>query len=294
MKISPVSRKNAAQYIRYCRLYGAEHDDSFLPDEAFIPTDEYPAYLASEGEHALGAVGLMRTLQYRRKGTARLTVYHAADKSPETYASLLNAIRPHAAGLDYVHGFLPEARTEARRCWEALGFTADRHIYSLAYRAHEFPDARIPEGYTLTTLARDDAAGIRELCGLWNRNYGSQPGFIGASPEWIADGFDGPEHVPGGTLLLKHGPAPVGTVRVSRDDAERKTADVAMLSIHPDYRGRGLGRLLLRKAVEAALRNDLHPVYLSVNAENASAVALYLSEGFTGNALMVCYKLDVK
>jgi ribosomal protein S18 acetylase RimI-like enzyme len=64
-----------------------------------------------------------------------------------------------------------------------------------------------------------------------------------------------------------------------------------MLSVIPDHRGRGLGRLMLRKAIAVALRNDLHPVYLSVNTRNDSAVRLYLSEGFTEMSVVVCYRL---
>lgn len=66
-----------------------------------------------------------------------------------------------------------------------------------------------------------------------------------------------------------------------------------MLSVHPEYRGQGLGRLMLRAALGVALRQDLSPVYLSVNAENDSAVGLYLSEGFVKDIAMVCYTLAV-
>lgn len=294
MKTLAISLENVAEYVRYCRVYGAEHDESFLPDDTFIPTEEYPAYLLSAGDRTVGAVGLMCTQMLRDKGRARLTIFHSVENSPAAYASLLTAIRHHTDGLGYVYGFLPEARIEARRCWETLGFIVDRYSYCMAYLSRDVSPTCIPEGYSLTALTQADKVGIRELCDLWNRNYGQQPGFIGATPERIEDSFDEVEHVPGGTLLLRHGPTPVGTVHVSRDDIERKSADVSMLSVHPDYRGQGLGRLMLRKAVEVALQNDLYPVYLSVNAENASAVALYLSEGFTEDTPMVCYKLSVR
>lgn len=291
MKISPVSLENVAEFVRYCRRYGAEHDESFLPTNTFVPTDEYPAYLLFAGGEAVGAVGLMCTPLYRNKGKARLTIFHSVEQSPTAYAALLMAIRQHTDGLSYVYGFLPEAKAEARQHWEALGFAVERYAYLLAYRSREIPPAHVPEGYSLTGLTQADDAGIRELCDLWNRNYGQQAGFVGATPEYIMDSFDGDEYVPGGTLLLRHGSIPVGTAHVFRDDVEQQSAEVGMLSVHPDYRGRGLGRLMLRKALELALRNDLSPVYLSVNAENASAVALYLSEGFTEDTVMVCYGL---
>jgi ribosomal protein S18 acetylase RimI-like enzyme len=235
----------------------------------------------------------MRTQPYRDRGRARLTIFHSMEKSPGAYAALLSAIRQHGNGLKYIYGFLPEARVEARRCWESLGFVVERYVYQLAYRSREVVPANLPGGFYLTALAKADAAGVRELCDLWNRNYGKQPGFIGATPEYIHSSCDGEEYVPGGMLLLRRGSMPVGTVHVSRDDVEKNSADISMLSIHPDYRGQGLGRLMLRKALGVALRNRLNPVYLSVNTENASAVTLYLSEGFTKNSVMVCYMLAV-
>jgi hypothetical protein len=38
MRISPVSSENIAEFVQYCRRYGVEHDESFLPDDTFIPT----------------------------------------------------------------------------------------------------------------------------------------------------------------------------------------------------------------------------------------------------------------
>jgi mycothiol synthase len=282
-----------AEFVRYCRRYGAEHDDSYLADDTFVPTDEYPAYLLLAEDDAVGAVGLMCTRQYRDKGKARLTIFHSAEQSPAAYASLLAAIRQHTDGLSSVYGFLPAAKTEARQCWEALGFVVERYVYWLAYHSREVSPAHVPEGYSLTALAQADKVGIRELCDLWNRNYGQQPGFVGGTPEFVTDLFGRKEYIPGGILLLRHGQTPVGTAIVSREE-EPHSAGVGGLSIHPDYRRQGLGRLMLRKALEVALRNDLSPVYLSVNAENPSAVALYLSEGFTEDTVMACYTLSVK
>ena len=294
MTIIPVTNENVATYIDYCRCHGAEHDESFLPSEAFVPTDDFPAYLLIAGDDVVGAVGLMRTEPYRSKGKARLTILHSVEPSTEAYAALLAAIRHHTDDLHSVYGFLPEAKANARQCWEDLGFDVERYAYALAYPSREIPDCVVPEGYALTGLLEDDETGIRELCELWNQNYGHQPGFVGATPERMVSWFGEDVNIPGGALLLRDGTTPVGTAYVSRDDVEESSADVAMLSVHPDYRGRGLGRLMIRKAVEVALRNDLSPVYLSVNAENDSAVKLYLSEGFVKELAMVCYTLTFR
>ena len=172
MTIIPVTSENAAEYIRYCRSHGAEHDESYLPDERFVPTEDFPAYLLMAGDDAVGAVGLMRTEPYRSKGKARLTILHSIDASTEAYALLLAAIRPHTEDLHSVYGFLPEAKAKVRQCWEDLDFEIERFAYLLAYRSQETPEVDIHEGFSLTGLSPDDESGVRELCDLWNANYG--------------------------------------------------------------------------------------------------------------------------
>jgi mycothiol synthase len=294
MKMIQVSLENVKEFIHYCRRHGAEHDESFLPDEAFVPTDEYPAYLLTSEETVKGAVGLMCTPALRKRERARLTIFHSVEPSLEAYATMLPAILPHVRGLNDIYGFLPEAKTDIRRCWETLGFTLERYAYLLAYLSREVPQAIVPEGYDLVSLEWNDEAGIREFCGLWNRNYEHQPGFVGATPDYLRATFDDErEYVPGGVLLLRHGAQPVGTAHVFRDNEPGQAAEIGMLSVYPDYRGRGLGRLMLRKALEVAFHNGFHPVYLSVNAANESAVSLYLSEGFAEDSVMACYTLAV-
>jgi len=292
MRVDPVSMENVAEYVSYCRRYGAEHDDSFLPDDAFAPTDEYPAYLLLAGDDAVGAVGLLRTKQYRDRRKARLAIFHSVEQSPEAYALLLAAIRQHTGGLKSVYGFLPEAKAEVRRCWEAIGFSLERYVYWMAYRSREVPPTPVPEGYSLTALTQADEAEIREMCDLWAHNYGGQLGYVGATPEHILGSFDSEDHVPGGVLLLRHGTTPVGTVHVLREQ-ESNSALVGMVSVHSDHRGQGLGHLLLRRAIEVALHNGLSPVYLSVNAANPSAVGLYRSVGFVEESVYVVYALTV-
>ncbi len=290
MDIFPVSLANVAEYVRYCRLYGPEHDESFLPDVGFTPDEDYPAVLLQANDHVIGAAGLMRTPPYRDKGKARLTILHTIEASPEAYARLLQAILPHASDLRSIYGFLPEAQTATRRHWEALGFTVERFVYLLAYRSQELRPAELPLGFNLLALTPADTAEIEQLCELWNRNYRQQLGFVGATPEFIQEAFLSDENIPEGTLLLRDGSEPVATIVVNRDnDPGEQAAEIGMVSVAPAYRGRGLGRLMLRQALAVALRHGLSPVYLSVNAENRSAVALYLSEGFTEEKGMVCY-----
>ena len=50
---------------------------------------------------------------------------------------------------------------------------------------------------------------------------------------------------------------------------------VEMLFIHPDYRGRGIGKTLLKFAID-----ELNAERLDVNEQNPQAIGFYLKQGF--------------
>jgi ribosomal-protein-alanine N-acetyltransferase len=53
------------------------------------------------------------------------------------------------------------------------------------------------------------------------------------------------------------------------------------MAIHPGWRGRGLGRLLLNKALAAAYALGVRRATLEVRRSNTAARRLYESAGFT-------------
>lgn len=70
---------------------------------------------------------------------------------------------------------------------------------------------------------------------------------------------------------------PVGVARLVRTD---DWAGLSTLEVAPRWRGRGLGRLLSRAALDRAAADGARWVYLQVLADNAPALALYGSLGF--------------
>jgi ribosomal-protein-alanine N-acetyltransferase len=61
------------------------------------------------------------------------------------------------------------------------------------------------------------------------------------------------------------------------------------LAVDPDYQGHGFGRLLLRTALGAAIRDGARLALLEVRAGNARAQRLYESEGFHLTARRTAY-----
>ncbi len=83
--------------------------------------------------------------------------------------------------------------------------------------------------------------------------------------------------VPEATWLLAGPFGACGTVQGLRDKA---FGAIQNLGVAPDHRGRGLGKLLLLKALHGFRRAGLRRSYLEVTARNEAAVRLYRGLGF--------------
>jgi len=66
-------------------------------------------------------------------------------------------------------------------------------------------------------------------------------------------------------------------------------AEVGMGVIR-EYRGRGIGKLLLSKCLEIAKNRDIEIVYLHVFSDNKSAIGLYESMGFIQEGFLKKYR----
>lgn len=56
------------------------------------------------------------------------------------------------------------------------------------------------------------------------------------------------------------------------------------MGVHPDYRGRGIGRRLLARCIDKAWSKGMTRIDLEVRADNVAAIALYERMGFTHEA----------
>ncbi|NPB06006.1 MAG: GNAT family N-acetyltransferase [Aquificae bacterium] len=89
---------------------------------------------------------------------------------------------------------------------------------------------------------------------------------------------------PEGFLVLKDGERPVGFVAADANwfskRARKRVGAVHELVVDPSYRGRGLGKMLLKKALEYFKSKGLDEAELWVGDENERAISLYRKEGF--------------
>ena len=79
------------------------------------------------------------------------------------------------------------------------------------------------------------------------------------------------------SLLLYHDKQVVGFMKINLYDSG---GFVNGIGIHPDFRGRGLARLLMTSSLVHAAQNGMKDLILEVDIENTQAIALYKKIGF--------------
>lgn len=84
---------------------------------------------------------------------------------------------------------------------------------------------------------------------------------------------------PGATWLAATPDGCVGTIQ-GLVDVDRRAGSVQNIGVLPGYRGRGLGRALLLKALHGFVAAGASRIYLEVTAGNDPAVRLYRGLGF--------------
>ncbi len=87
-----------------------------------------------------------------------------------------------------------------------------------------------------------------------------------------------PGFLPCATWLILGPAGYVGTIQGVMDRGP--IGAIQNVGVAPDFRGIGLGKALVRKALEGFREAGLRRAYLEVTAENASAIRLYRSVGF--------------
>lgn len=272
---------------------GVEHDDSDLPIKDFTADENNPTYiLLDDLDKIVGVASLMLTTEFRSAKKARFRVFHSILNETEAYKIMLDEIIKHTNGIDFLYMFIPEERETTAKILNKLDFKISRYSFYMERNLKEYIKPDFPEGFELRTFRK----GIDETawCNIINECFAALAGHTDSTPETIAQMDQDEEYIEGGMMMLWKKEEPVGTICVSNDEEENgRVAFIGCVSISPKFRGMGLGKNLIRAAIEFGKDNGLENAALSVNGENQNAVKLYLGEGFEKKISMVCHNLDL-
>jgi mycothiol synthase len=275
-------------FLSYCQKYGGEHDDSYLPGDDFVIDDDHPSFLLyDEDLRVCGASSLMLEEQYRRAGKGRFMIFHSTQAELAGYRSLLEAVLAEATGVvRSVYLFVTPA-PEIQRVLEELGFEIERYSFIMK-RKMTNTEVHLQEGVSFVTFNEREH---RELyCHIVNSAFKKIAGHIDINPGRVSAMIEKYNVPAEGIQLLYFEGTPAGLF--FSEIIEEGMLGIGPIAVLPEYQGRGLGRTLLRRAVQLSQRLGLDSV-LSVNAENEKALSLYLKEGFTKVDTRICYGMDL-
>lgn len=297
MRIEALKNDEIQAFADYCRKHRAEIDESFLYDEDlrnFKIGEENPTYIIkSEGEEIKAAVSLIIDDYFRRGKKGRFRIFHSEIEEAEVYIELMKAVLKHTGGLEKLFIFVPLVNKKLMQQMESMKFLIDRYAFFLLRENMEVPEYSFPQGYEIKPLVigRDEEI----FCQVRNTSFATLKGSeTPITPEMVEKMISSDESIKGGLMILYHGEKPVGVVGCAKDEYENIPAMyIGPLAIIPEYQGIGLGRSLLRAALNFAKEKTYKKVVLSVNAENEGAKTLYLSEGFKQVEAVVCYRYDL-
>jgi mycothiol synthase len=195
-----------------------------------------------------------------------------------------------AAGLEWVrtHGeahlalAVPDGAA-SRPFLTALGFVPHSSLWLLRLPPEAaVPPPSFPPEFVAAVYSRDvDPARYVELI---NAAFADHPSPLTLSVDYVEQIHGRPDFDPAGILLLAATDAPERPIGFCRtlvtDDESRRIGEIALVGVRPEWRGRGLGRELLRWGVGHLRENGIEDLTLAVEARNERALALYERTGF--------------
>lgn len=235
------------------------------------------AFVAVEGDDVIGYVAarlndLYVAREHRRRGHG---------------TALVDAALPHVRnvlGHPYLLLYVPPGDTPGRRFAEARGFAYRASLFWMERRADDpSPDPALPAGVVARTWdpARD---AIDSYVDLLNASFADHPTPVTWSTAVIRAAHEAPDFDPADILLVAPADDPARPIAFCRTRIypadEEPYGEVKLIGVLPAWRGRGLGRALLRWGIRRLQGRGVPTIALAVSAGNEHALRLYEAHGF--------------
>lgn len=209
--------------------------------------------------------------------------------------SLLRAafehVAQHGGGTlrSWVHSPSGAALQLARSC----GARTERRLLVLRRPLQDLPPVRLLEGMQVRSLQTGDSGERDRWLALSNAAFAGHAdngGWTRADVDWRMDsGWTDARRFP---VLVDEVGLAAGVWTKAEPDS--KTGELYVVAVHPRVQGRGLGRVVVHRALQELRDARCHRAELYVDAVNASALGLYRSAGFATGTEHHCMVLDVR
>ena len=218
---------------------------------------------------------------HRRRGHGRRLV-------EATLASLRTAgereLILHGPDRDAAAGFIAALGFRRRSSMWLFELAPDRVV----------PPPAFPPGVVTRTWRDDD---LTRFVAVANASFADHPTPLRFTEERIRHVHTLPDFDPGGILLVFAAGDPdhaIGWAKAGHDPVEgtaERRGSVSFIGVVPAWRGRGLGRELVRWTIARGRSAGAGVIALNVEAENDAALALYRATGFTARVEWPHYAL---
>lgn len=165
------------------------------------------------------------------------------------------------------------------------GMRVVRDTYTMCRENPDLPSSPLPSGFRWRDF---EAADARAYYRLIRSAFSEDPGM--QFSEFPAFEESSKTHTPPIRLLLHHGKI-VGFTRVSMDGS---VGDVDVVGRDPDWKGQGLGALVLAEAARLLRREGARSLRLGVSGSNRAARLLYQRSGFVDQERLECWRMPVE
>jgi mycothiol synthase len=188
------------------------------------------------------------------------------------------------AGWDELRLYVPP-ETGTQSFARAMEMAYRSSLWQLSLRpGTPVPEPALPAWVTSRTLA--DPVRIDRYIEMLNAAFRDHPSPMSWTVDEVEYAHSRPGFDPTATLLLFTAERPdepialVRTVLAPPEEGEAPAGEVLLVGVLPEWRGRGLGRELLRHGVARLRGRGAGVINLTVEADNELALGLYRRNGF--------------
>jgi len=254
------------------------------------------ALLAYDGERL---AGYAHTLAYGGPGERRVScefVVHPDERRRGIGKLLLERAVKHAErlGARALDVWAYNDSTTSARLARELGFSPRRRLLHLHRHLTALPEQYAPDAARVRAYrpGTDDESWLA----LNNRVFASHPENGCWTIEDLRARLSQPWFDENDFLVLEMDGAMAGFcwLKVEERGDEGRVGEIYVIGTAPEYRGQGLGKCLVARALAHLRARAAHVAAIYVDEANIAAVALYEQSGFHYHHVDVCYSRDLR
>ena len=205
--------------------------------------------------------------------------------------ALMRRVVEHAEtlGVDVLHVEAGVTHSDANHLLASHGMEVVKSLWKMRWEGEDMPDVSLPAGFAVRSLvAGEDEQTLTDLQNVsFGENWGFSPNTVEQIRVRVEHNSGGPESV---IFITDDGtPAAYNWTMFFADDRE-PSGVIAMTGVHPEYRGRGIGRAVVTAGIAHLVERGANFVDLEVESENTPARELYLKLGFRKVGSSVWYE----